>query len=42
MDASHRSSVVVIGGGYGGINVARALDSSRGLTSAAPTPPVLR
>jgi NADH dehydrogenase FAD-containing subunit len=36
MDASHRSSVVVIGGGYGGINVARALDDHADVTLVEP------
>jgi apoptosis-inducing factor 2 len=36
VDASHRSSVVVIGGGYGGINVARALDDHAHVTLVEP------
>jgi apoptosis-inducing factor 2 len=35
-DASERSSVVVIGGGYGGINVARALDYHAHVTLVEP------
>ena len=35
-DAAKRSSVVVIGGGYGGINVARALDEHAQVTLVEP------
>jgi apoptosis-inducing factor 2 len=35
-DASERSSVVVIGGGYGGVNVARALDNHAHVTLVEP------
>src|SRR5664279_2601586 len=35
-DASQRSSVVVIGGGYAGINVARALDDHAHVTLVEP------
>lgn len=34
--ASHPASVVVIGGGYGGVNVARALDDHAQVTLVEP------